>query len=696
MPALRQRRSFQQPISDLSFRTASAARNLQFSSHQNCRFLALEGARNDKTHTIRLILALLLVSLPAHAADQHWNLISSDHFSVLTDAGTQKGHDVAARFEQMRAVFGELLMRKQLRMSEPIEIIAVATPAEYTQLAPSVHTAAGLFLSGEDRIFIVLNASDPDSWRAIEYPLARYFLNYNYPPTQPWFDEGFTQYFSSLYFTVQKTELGNDPDLPPPGSSAASTDGPKSLTEILNQTPWLGLSDLLETKRPVSSGVERPHPTIFEAESWILVHYLISKDKLSETGAYFGLVEVQKMPIAQAVQQAFGMSAAQLESAVKDYFHSLKPEPASSAQSKQHSGPAPQSPNESPLPLTIGDVGASSKQVPPTEAEALIDEMELRIPEKREPAAKDLERLASGDKSETATVDRALAWVNIQKGDSKDAFEQLNSAMELNSSDPWMRFELALASYHSGEKGAKVQGLANMMESLQIVIDRYPEFAEAYNMLGWARLTGGGANAAVETMKMAVQLAPRSEPYQLRLAQAYVAARKWDEGNALLARLEGSQDPQIVAGAKKELYELPYLKKFGILPQEEPSPKEQPKTQATKTTESQPAKAEDNEESSDDDADTTPQKAPATHAIDKRPIQFLKGKLVSVDCSANPEAVLIVSKGPRTLKLRTSDYKSLVVMGADKFSCDWKDVAVNVNYRASGKAEGDLVSIEVQ
>jgi hypothetical protein len=58
--------------------------------------------------------------------------------------------------------------------------------------------------------------------------------------------------------------------------------------------------------------------------------------------------------------------------------------------------------------------------------------------------------------------------------------------------------------------------------------------------------------------------------------------------------------------------------------------------------------------------------------------------------------VLLVAKGPRTLKLRTPDYKSLVVSGADKFSCDWKDLAVSVNYRAGTKADGDLVSVEVQ
>jgi tetratricopeptide (TPR) repeat protein len=614
--------------------------------------------------------------------------ISSDHFTVLTDANQKKGHDIAARFEQMRAVFAQLLRRKQVRMSEPIDIIAVADSAKYAQLAPLVNghasKAPGFWLAGEDRIYVVLNAADPDCWRAVEHPLAHYFLNYNYPPTQPWFDEGVAEYFASLYFTLQKAELGGDPELSAPFSAGSSSNGVKSLTEILNQPTWMNLADLLETKNRAVNGDEETHSTQFHAQAWILVHYLINKDKLSETGAYFGLVELQKVPVAQAVQQAFGMSLPQLDQAIREYFHSLKPLATSLEQSKKAGVPAaPQPVNESPLPFSIDEVSTTANQVPLPEATALVDEMELRIPERRDQAVQELEKLASGDRTETAAAHRALAWAHIQKGETKEAFEDLHSAMEISSTDPWTRFEVALASYHSGENGAKIQGLANMMESLQIVIDRHPEFAEAYNMLGWARLAGGGANAAVETMKMAVQLGPRSEQYQLRLAEAYVAARKWDEGSAILDRLEGSHDSQIAAAAKKDLHNLPYLKKYGIPPQEDSAPKQE-------------AKAQEKDDLADEDADTAVKQLPVTPKIDKRPILFLKAKLVSVDCSEAPKAVLLVTKGPRTLKLRTADYKALVVSGADKFSCYWKDVAVSVNYRADAKGGGDLVSVEVQ
>jgi hypothetical protein len=47
------------------------------------------------------------------------------------------------------------------------------------------------------------------------------------------------------------------------------------------------------------------------------------------------------------------------------------------------------------------------------------------------------------------------------------------------------------------------------------------------------------------------------------------------------------------------------------------------------------------------------------------------------------------------MRLRTEDFHALQLIGADQFSCDWKNVAVTVNYKAGGKTDGDLVSLEI-
>jgi hypothetical protein len=66
-----------------------------------------------------------------------------------------------------------------------------------------------------------------------------------------------------------------------------------------------------------------------------------------------------------------------------------------------------------------------------------------------------------------------------------------------------------------------------------------------------------------------------------------------------------------------------------------------------------------------------------------------------VDCSNSPTAILTVHSEQGTLKLRTTDYKSLLLIGADDFSCDWRDRPVTANYKSSGGG-GDLVSLEMR
>ena len=95
----------------------------------------------------------------------------------------------------------------------------------------------------------------------------------------------------------------------------------------------------------------------------------------------------------------------------------------------------------------------------------------------------------------------------------------------------------------------------------------------------------------------------------------------------------------------------------------------------------------------DEEADALPKPVPVKPGT-TGPVQFLKGKIVSSDCSKPPEATVTILSGMTTYKLHASDYKSLLVIGEDRFSCDWKNRFVSVNYRAVGKNEGELVSIE--
>ena len=162
-----------------------------------------------------LLLALCLRPYSLHAAEPQWQEFRSAHFTVVTDTGDKKGREIVLRFEQMRAVFEQLLARKKVKMPVPLTIFALRDDKRFYQMAPLHNgqpiSAPGFFVPGEDHNFIVLNLFEEEPWRAVTHEFAHLLLNYNYPPTQGWFDEGFAEYFSSIRLDNKQVEMGSDP-----------------------------------------------------------------------------------------------------------------------------------------------------------------------------------------------------------------------------------------------------------------------------------------------------------------------------------------------------------------------------------------------------------------------------------------------------------------------------------------------------
>jgi tetratricopeptide (TPR) repeat protein len=642
--------------------------------------------------SISLLLALLGLAFCSDASaatePSPWLEIHSTHYTVITDGGANKGREVALRFEQMRASFASVLTRDRLNQSIPLTIFAFDNDRSYYQVAP-LHNGQpidvpGFLLAGADQDFIALNLSEQDSWRAVSRDFALMLLNYNYPLAQGWFDEGLTEYFSSIRLDNKQGEMGGDP-----GGTQ------KSFNDLLKAQDWIPLPELFSTRHVAAIGSQQPRNTLYCAESWIVMHYLLHEKKLPETGAYFGLVLNQHLPVEDAIKQAYGMSSAQLEKAVKDYFHAL-----------------PQA-DHFTAPVGLEDSAITSKPMLETDARALYAGVQVRIPERRELGLKTLRELSTtlteADKKEETKAahkrtgedaeqlpssaqgnqiaHRMLAWDHIQHGEFDQAFNELNDAASLNPRDEWVRYYLSIAKCRMAQaKKTEMMGLANMMIDLKGVLEWNSEMADAYDLLAVARNAGGTTTAAFEAERAAIRLSPRDESYSFHLAQIYVTSKKWEAANTLLERLEASSDPQIAAEARDLQTQAGTQRKYGIAGNTPPSA--QPKFEAQKSPfdvlEQDAAKR------------AAAENSPSGTTADKRVTKFVKGRLVAVDCSQAPSAVLTVSSEAGTLKLRAADYKSLLLIGADDFSCGWRDRQVVANYKPRSGNDGDLVSLEMR
>ncbi len=655
---------------------------------------------------LRAISVLLSISVavgalcpvPASAAPASpWLEIHSAHFTVVTDAGERKGKEVAFRFEQMRAVFASLLTKDRLNQPVPLTILAFQDDKLYYQAAPLRHGPSnqalpidvpGFYLHGEDQDFILLNLSEEESWRAVAGDFARMLLNYNYPPAPAWFDDGLIEYFRSIRVDNQQVMLGADPTV--------SANASKSFTDLLRDQPWISITDVFSHKPPISTP-DSP-PTQYDAESWIVMHYLLHEQKMPQTGNYFALALNQHLPVEDAIQQAYSLTAEQFWKAVQEYFHSLSGQPT-----------------VVPTLIPFDEAAITAKPLPEDDARALYAAIQTRIPERRDIGLKALQSLATAPtpadvksaakaerKSEKSSGDdekllptvaagnqiahRMLAWDHIMHGEFDDAIPELGDAAALNRSDMWVRYYLAVLKFRMAQaKHADIQGLPNMMLDLKSVLEWYPELADAYDLLAMARNEGGTAATAMQAERAAMSLSPRDERYAYHLALIYISSKKWDAAEAQLERLRTSSNLPLAEQARERLGEIGSQRKYGITGAASSQPKFQAQKSPFDVLEEDAAKRAQTEKSGQESG-----------VPDKRQPKHVQGRLVSVDCSSAPVAVLNVSAEGKLLKLRASDYKSLQLIGTDDFSCDWQDRAITVNYRPGGTMDGDLMSLEVR
>jgi Flp pilus assembly protein TadD len=574
---------------------------------------------------------------------------------VVTDADESRGRELALQFEQMRALFGTLLLRNRVNLPVPLQIVAFRNSSDFGRFTAGRATGVYSVQSGEDRSFIVFSLSVGDSRPAALHDFAHMLLAGNYPRTQPWFDEGFAEYFSAIRIEIKEVETGR----PPASTAGLQSSALLPVAELLNVTRGSKLYD--------ESGDRR---SVFYAESWLLVRYLFENDKLTQAADYFDLVHNQRLPVAEALRRAFGMEPAQLDRILRE-------------------AASPPRPSHRVFEAAAGvdDAGYSVTKLDEADVKVVLADLHLHSPGSLDQAMREFqEALALSPRH--AAAHRGLGYAYLVKQQFTQADEHFRQAARVEPNNALLHYYFALLMERQGAAaGDRIEDPWAMKREAEKAISLAPDFAGGYSLLAAAESSIGNLEAAIADIKKAVRLSPRNDLYVAALAQDYLLAQKWDDAAALLDYLTGSDDPKLAASAADDLKLLPALRRTPppvVARREQPqdwSQYDDPQWRRRTPVPAPPATASGEEA--------------APQAPDNRPIKFLKGKLLQVDCSHAPAAVLTVLAGKTTRKLRTRDSRTLVLVGADSFSCGWRDRDVAVNFREGGQADGDLVSLEL-
>jgi hypothetical protein len=218
----------------------------------------------------------------------------------------------------------------------------------------------------------------------------------------------------------------------------------------------------------------------------------------------------------------------------------------------------------------------------------------------------------------------------------------------------------------------------------QKALDLDPELAMAYQLLSEGQMATRHPELGLTTIRKGMSLAPRDERLMLTFASAQIANSKYDEVRGLLKFLASSENKSVASRATEMQASASRLRKSeahwaeqGMKYSDPTDPKWKPKQEEASATKTEEKPAEEAKP-------------------DTRKTEYLKGTLVGVMCPDTRSATLTVVANRKTWKFAVPDRSTALLIGAEKFDCEWKNVHVSVNYRASGATQGDLVSLEVE
>jgi tetratricopeptide (TPR) repeat protein len=460
-----------------------------------------------------LAFALLLLPSSALAAD-NWIEVQSPHFKVQSNAGEKEARKVADQFEQIRNMFHSAF--STLRVDPPQPIVIVAAKNENTmklflpeewEVKGHIHHA-GLYQPAQDIDYVVLRldteGNNPFHTLYHEYTHALLRLNFSNLPL--WLNEGLAEFFGNTTLGDKEIETG--------------TIDPGHLY-LLNQSKLIPIETLLEVDHRSPYYNETNRASVFYAESWALVHFLMMDE------------DARQKQLLKNFLSAWGKSGNQVDAA-REAFGDLK------QFGRKIESYARQ------VSFRIGVVktgqGAADKTYPVrgvSAGEALARRGDFFTHHNRVEQAKPVLEEALNMEPNLPFLHQALGFYHYRKQEAEEADKEMVEAIRLGAAgfaaQYFHGFLLMQKSGYGGESAKEAAGI------LEKAVQLNPEFAPAFEALSQAysrspETQKQAVNAAIK----AVQLDPGQLAYSINLAYLLLNNNRFSEARIMAQRIQAA------------------------------------------------------------------------------------------------------------------------------------------------------------
>src|SRR6202158_5922811 len=539
--------------------------------------------------------------------------------------------------------------------AQPVLILAAKNENTMKMLLPEdwevkghVHPA-GLYQQGEDKHYVVLrlDSEGTNPFHALYHEYTHALLHLNFTGLPLWLDEGLAEFYGNSQLGDREARVGTIDE---------------THLYILGQNKLLPIETLLNVEQGSPYYNEANRASVFYAESWALVHYLMLDPEAQRRQLLKNFVAAWDKSGSQieAARQAFG-DLKRFGQVIEGYSRQTRFRVALFKNAQQ-----------------AADKTYSVRSLPPGEVLALRGDCAAH--RNRLEQAQPLVEQAVQAQPNLAISHEALGYYLYRKEDQSGADKEMKKAMELGSTS-------FVAPYYHGMlllRGglAAPEAMEEAIKSFQKATQINPQFAPAFEGLAQAySFAPETQKQALEAGIRAAKLDPTTHAYAINLINLLLNSNRDADARQLAQRLlEKASSPE-EAQTARELLER--IKEHAQWVAER---KARLDAAANATSQTMVANAPTWTQATT--VSVTP--APQQNPVDTSTLMAADGLVRGIDCSHKPAMTVTLGGGKRPFIFQAADFGKVGVTGDNALDLDycdkWKGRRIRIWFlKAQGK-----------
>jgi Tfp pilus assembly protein PilF len=466
--------------------------------------------------------------VPAVAAKDTWIEIRSPNFIVISNAGDKEARKMADQFEQFREVFHTTFPKLRVDLGKPLIIFAVKNEDSLKTLIPVYWESKGhfhpdgIYVAGEERHYVAVrtDVETENPYQIVYHEYTHAIMNLNFRGLPVWLNEGLAEFYGNSVIRDKDVEIG------------------KVATyhlQTLQRERLIPIDALLMADQSSPYYNEANHATVFYAESWAIVHYLMLDP------------DARKRQLLGTFMAAWDASGDQLAAAEKTFGDLRKFASAMEAYARQRS-------------FYIAKVATTIHGDPKSFSIRALSDAELEAQRALFYAHTQRPKEAEAAIEAALRADPNLALAHEAKGFleySQQQFRQAESefarAIELQTTDYFPYYFRAEAKLRNGVPSEKESPVVSAF--LEKAIEMNPQFAPAYAALASVYSANPVTrDKAFAAGRRAMDLEPGNLSYAVNYGYVLANAGKTAEAKSLALRIQqAAKTPMDRANAQQLL-----------------------------------------------------------------------------------------------------------------------------------------------